>query len=526
MKKVHMEKKKQILEKFNLKDYTNRLEKILEKKGFSLDTKNLLLSMLYKIENGYNDYEKTKVEVPTKNEFLENLFQMIQENCTEIVVAEFNSEASDILREKQVKYIIEPEERKIIAFANELLVMDCILKLSEKEISIPQEKQILQTAISNLLNLGNRMNQLETIRDFNGWSWDIVLKEIPDLETNILFQTLLYLVGNEFVQKWLQNDSGLADYVDLLKAYIKENFGEERAEEFIFLFCKLAIDITVSRDKEQYAFWKRKTEEAGKELKGLQNKEKFLEDKTKEKKKYTKQIEEIDKMLNNKELLRKEYEKRNSKLPNKEKIFSISHLADRLNKERDELLEQIKECNSLIAPKGYVTRKQEVEEKVKFLASLDLEQRVDRRLKIIELCSIFLECFQIKIAKAQTKQEIIDYIYELRYYGFLLLDQEETKLKEVMQLKTLFEEARESLLDKAKKLNVIEEVTEDKEINEQILNAIFDSRMIDLDHMVIETKVKDGKLYIEYYDEKVLETTVELQCDRTVRLKKKVKLFV
>ena len=142
------------------------------------------------------------------------------------------------------------------------------------------------------------------------------------------------------------------------------------------------------------------------------------------------------------------------------------------------------------------------------------------------MCSIFLECFQIKIAKAQTKQEIIDYIYELRYYGFLILDKEETKLKEVMQLKTLFEEARKSLLEKAKKLNVLEEVTEDEEINEQILNNIFDSKMIDLDHMVIETKIKEGKLYIEYYDEKVLETTVELQCDRTVRLKKKVKLFV
>lgn len=520
-----MEKKKQILEKFNLKDYTNRLEKILEKKNFSLDTKNLLLSMLYKIENGYQDYEKTKVEVPTKNEFLKDLFQMIQKNCSEIIVAEFNSEASNVLREKQVKYMIEPGERKIIAFANELLVMDCILKLSEKEISIPQEKQVLQIAISNLLNLGNRMNKLEVIRDFNGWSWDIVLKEIPDIETNILFQTLLYLAGNEFVQKWIQNDSNLADYIDLLKAYIKENFGGKRAEEFIFLFCKLAIDITVSNNDGQYQFWKSKMGETEKELKRLQNKEKFLEDKTKEKKKYTRQIEEIDKMLNNKELLRKEYEKRNSKLPNKEKIFSISHLVDRLNKERDELLEQIKECNSLIAPKGYVTRKQEVEEKVKFLTSLDLEQRVDRRLKIIEICSIFLECFQIKIAKAQTKQEIINYIYELRYYGFLLLDQEETKLKEVMQLKNLFKEVRKSLLDKAKKLNVIEEVTEDKEINEQILNAIFDSKMIDLDHMVIETKVKDGKLYIEYYDEKVLETTIELQCDRTVRLKKKVKLF-
>lgn len=284
--------------------------------------------------------------------------------------------------------------------------------------------------------------------------------------------------------------------------------------------------MTASKDEEQYKFWKEKTKELESELKSLENKEKFLEQKTKEKKKYTKQIEEIDKMLNNKELLRKEYERRNSKLPNKEKIFSISHLVDRLNNEREELLKQIKETNCLIEPKGYVTRKQEVEEKVKFLSSLDLEQRVDRRLKIAEFCSIFLECFQIKVAKAQTKQEIIDYIYELRYYGFLILDQEEMRLKEAMQLKTLFEEARESLLEKARKLDVLEEVTEDKEINEQILNAIFDSKMIDLDHMAIETKVKEGKLYIEYYDEKVLETTVELQCDRTVRLKKKVKLFV
>lgn len=521
-----MEKKKQILEKFNLKDYTNRLEKILEKKGFSLDTKNLLLSMLYKLENGYNDYKKTKVEVPTKNEFIENLFQMIQENCNEIIVAEFNSEASDVLKEKQVKYIIEKESKRIIAYANELLVMDCILKLSETTVCIPQEKQALQTASSNLLNLGIRINQLEVLRDFNGWSWDVVLKEIPDLESNVIFQTLLYLVGNEFIQKWIQNNSNLADYIDLLKAYIKENFGEKRAEEFISLFCKLAIDITVSKNEEQYTFWKEKSKELESQLKKLQNKAKFLEQKTREKKKCTKQIEEIDKMLNNKELLRKEYDKRNSKLPNKEKIFSISHLVDRLNNEREELLKQIKECNNLLEPKGYVTRKQEIEEKVKFLTSLDLERKIDRRLKVVELCSIFLECFQIKIAKAQIKQEIVDYIYELRYYGFLILDKEETNLKNVIQLKSLLEECRKSLLEKAKKLHVIEEVTEDEEINEQILNAIFDSRMVDLDHMVIETSVKDGGLYIEYYDEKVLENTVQLQCNRTVRLKKKVKLFV
>ena len=62
-----MEKNK-ILSKFNIdiKDYNNELEKILESKLFSYDVKNLLLSMLYKIENAYKDYETVKVEVPSK----------------------------------------------------------------------------------------------------------------------------------------------------------------------------------------------------------------------------------------------------------------------------------------------------------------------------------------------------------------------------------------------------------------------------------------------------------------------------
>ena len=44
-----MEKKK-ILSKLNFKDYNNEVEEILEKKSFSSNVKNLLLSMFYKIE--------------------------------------------------------------------------------------------------------------------------------------------------------------------------------------------------------------------------------------------------------------------------------------------------------------------------------------------------------------------------------------------------------------------------------------------------------------------------------------------
>ena len=41
-------------------NYNNELERVLEKKAFSEDVKNLLLNMLYKIENAYPDYEMVK----------------------------------------------------------------------------------------------------------------------------------------------------------------------------------------------------------------------------------------------------------------------------------------------------------------------------------------------------------------------------------------------------------------------------------------------------------------------------------
>ena len=50
-----------------LKNYNNRLEQILEKKAFSGDIKNLLLSMFYKIEVSYKDYEKVKCSDKEQN---------------------------------------------------------------------------------------------------------------------------------------------------------------------------------------------------------------------------------------------------------------------------------------------------------------------------------------------------------------------------------------------------------------------------------------------------------------------------
>ena len=67
-----------IFSKITSNEYNKRLEKILDNKPFDENVKNLLLSMLYKIENGYNDYCKVKFNATQKDEFMEKILKLVK----------------------------------------------------------------------------------------------------------------------------------------------------------------------------------------------------------------------------------------------------------------------------------------------------------------------------------------------------------------------------------------------------------------------------------------------------------------
>lgn len=67
-------KKEKIIGKIVKKNYNNELEEVLEKKLFDEHAKNLLLSILYKIEAGYEDYEKVKMDISKKDEYIKNSY--------------------------------------------------------------------------------------------------------------------------------------------------------------------------------------------------------------------------------------------------------------------------------------------------------------------------------------------------------------------------------------------------------------------------------------------------------------------
>ncbi len=528
-----MEKKEKKMHKIHLKDYTNQLEKILEKKNFSLQTKNLLLSMFYKIENAYPDYHKTKEDVYDKGDFLERLLSIIEDKCSEIEIGNtYLIEDEEPKKAKKTEkneqgYIIDKQNKKITILGNEFTALNAILEMDEESICLPEEETVLQEAIDYFLNLGQRMNEAEIIRDFNGWSWDIILKDIKNIRLNLAFQNFIYLLGYNFIVQWIENDSNLADYLSLAHEKLKEEFGQEKADRLIRLLCRISIEMVTEQNEEQRDKWENLKKETNKELEKLNDKKNFLEEVTEEKKKITKKIQKIDKIVNNTDALAKEYEQRNAKLPNKEKIFSIRHLVNKLEIERQEYVDEMKKYNILIDPKGYIDRKDKISKNAEFLNELNLVGKKQENANVlIELCLLFLSCFQIKIAKAQTRQEIMSYFHILRYYHLLIFNQEGIVLKEIEKLKQPFNKTIELLLVKAKKMYVIDEVTDNEEINLKILSSIFESKMIDLNHLIIETKVEDGKLIVECYDTNILENSFEVQSNQTVKLKKKTKLFI
>ena len=493
-----MEKNK-LLAKLKIRDYNNELEKILENKLFSYDVKNLLLSMLYKIENAYKDYETVKVEVSSKKEYIENILRIIKEKALKIFLVKSETSEAKEFEEKNLKYKVDKQNGEIICIQNELAILTALLKLDQVNID-SGTYNYLERPINAMINQGKLRSDMEVIRDFNGWSWNIVTKEIKDIEYNYLYQTLILINGRKGTKK------------------IKNS-------ELNDIISRMAIEqyICTNKDLEYNKKFEQIKNEKKEKFELLDNKKDFLDKVTQEKKEYTKQIENIDKILNNNDLLKKEYYARNEKLPNREKIFSVSYLVAILDKERMDLLERIEECNRLILPKEFVNQKSRLENEKKFLSSIG--EKISRE-EIIELASKFIEVVGNKISKIkeENKAELINWIYKIRYYRYVPISIEE-KVKDIKELDEKFKDLIKQVIKKAQHLKIWDIFAEDENLMYEILKEVFDTKIIYLQNINVQCKYENKVLYVEYYDDTVIESSKKIEIDE-VRIKKKFKVFL
>lgn len=554
--------KEDIFSKINLKDYNNILENILEQKAFTEDVKNLLLSMLYKIENGYQDYETVKANVPSKKYFLKKVVQIIKEECNKIELIKPLSEESKILEEKNVNYIVNKEEGKIKVYQNERMMLEALIALNQKEIILEEEYELFSLGLAEILTIGNRMNSAEVIRDFNGWSWDITTSQMESKNINIVYQNLLILLENNLMQTWITdgnvqeeeeielpnneilrskyNDSfGITkeemqednhiDYIKKMKDLLIKKYGEEKTEKFINQLIKTAIAIGCNRNKKQKEIALEKQKEIEENLEKMQDNKKYLEELSEKKKNENIKIKEIDTFLNDEKLLKEEYEKRNSKLPNKEKIFSVSHLRIMLEKERKERIEQIKKYNKQMEPKEFVKTKHELEEKIKFFDDISIkkENKVNEEKQIENLQKEFIECLEEKIMQAETKKEISDLLYQLRYYE--QMPYKDSQLNKIEIINSQIQEIEEKLIEKACNQKVLITFSKNKSLNIKLLRLLFKTKIINLENTIYILKYRKGILKIEIYDTNIQEDEKEIKItekvELQVKLNKKIKVW-
>lgn len=229
-----------ILSKLSRRDYHQEIETILEDKEFSEDVKNLLLSCVYKIEAGYQDYETVKRMVESKKDYLGEIMHILKERCKHIEIIKVKNENFE---KQERKYEVDKLEGAIkLWHPNESTILYAIYELNDKPIYVDEKYSILRVAFSELLNKGENINQLEVLRDFNGWNWNTGSSEIRDITVNYIYQDLMYLLGIEFLKEWIHTKE-FKDYLAITKEKIEVEYGKQNKNQIFKWIDRLSLII-------------------------------------------------------------------------------------------------------------------------------------------------------------------------------------------------------------------------------------------------------------------------------------------
>lgn len=232
-----------LFSKMKINDYNSKLEKILDSKYFSSNVKSLLLSMIYKIENSYNDYKEIKHINKTKEEVLQEIIDIIRDYCDNIKIVEPNSKEAEIIKNNNVFAMTNTKERSILAYPTEISLLYAIIDILPKYFYV-ENSFLFKNAMQTVLVNGINQNILEILSDFNGWSWDLNLEYKNDIPSNLIYQNLIIIFGQEYMDNWLmQNNSKKSTLLELKKKVKNTNY-------FSYL-CKYLYTISNKEDKQK-----------------------------------------------------------------------------------------------------------------------------------------------------------------------------------------------------------------------------------------------------------------------------------
>ncbi len=477
------------------RDYKEELANVAELKGFSQEAGNLLMSMMYKAEDSYENYAIVKREVPEKDKFMEDIIDTVTRNCAKIEIAAPNTELGKKVKESKCSIVSRKNGngKEVLTFPSEKNLLYGIARAGIEELGI-ENMDTKQKAVLTAISIGKCISKSEVLRDFNGWTWYISPKEIESTECNIIYTFLSFLYGHEFI------DSINSTNLNTLKMRMQPELWNE--------IESVSLQFYLSFDKDENEKLLKKLAVYKTELEKMKNQEKYMLDMIETKKNEEIEIASIDRILSNPKLLKDQYTEYNSKLPNEKKIFSVSHYTDLLQKRKKIALKKIEECEKMQDENVFLKARQDLQLKVK---------AYEIKTDITKLQNEFLKCFKKKIDEAEERKEIRDLLYEIRYLNFI--PNCKMKLNDLM----------EKIIPKAIDARILNPISNNNYLDKKILAGIFNSKAILLEGLYIKISAVNEGLDVEIYDGETLDSkyTVVLPEDSSVEIMRvrKTKIF-
>ena len=473
-------------------DYNLILEKILDSKYFSSNSKSLLLSMIYKLEEFFEDYRTVKNIDTTKDEFLNLILNTIKKYCDNIKLVE--PEEADILNKNNILAVTNEKERSILCYPTEIALLYAISDIMPKFFYIPNTFEYKNSFQRTLVN-GYNANILEILTDFNGWSWDLNIKQKKNFKDNLIYQNLVIIFGNSFMEEWKENNTKDIDYLNEIKKYFNRSDYMKCLSEY--LITGLTSKERAKQDKD--------LADKIKELEMISDKITYFEKIKSSKLKYLKELEKITLSLNNRDLMRKEYMAKNLKLTPDKRIATLGTYKKMLETRKEKVVDKIATLTADMNPINYLNNKRELEKYIE-INSKSNENSDDI---IIKLQSEFIKVLDDICFETENIQSLKDLIFKIRYYKYLYITKDK-QIRDIPELNNSVNEVLKKVIQKLVIAGNIKKIASDNSLNQEIILNVLDTKIIDLEAIKFDIDIKEDYIKIKTYEKEVFEKEFEI----------------
>ena len=161
-------------------------------------------------------------------------------------------------------------------------------------------------------------------------------------------------------------------------------------------------------------------------------------------------------------------------------------LTNIMKEERQHLIVKLEQINDILNPQKFIQYKEDLENKynyLKIVGTKDINQEINNEL--LKLQKSFLDCLEIKIDKSKEKNEIVNLLYQFRYYLMIPID-ENDKILESKDLKNRLKKVSKKLVQKSIEQKVIFNFSKNEDLNYDIIKNVFETRIISLEDLYIK----------------------------------------